>query len=101
VLRPARYIDETETVEFGKVHIFAGPQFVITVRHAEAPDLHRVREKLEARPDLLARGPFAIVHAILDRIVDDYGPVVAGVENEIDEIEDDVFDGSPTVSRRI
>jgi magnesium transporter len=101
VLRPARYVDETETVEFGEVHIFAGPRFVITIRHAEAPDLHRVREKLEARPDLLARGPFAIVHAILDRIVDDYGPVVAGVENDIDEIEDDVFDGSPDVSRRI
>jgi len=101
VLRPARYIDETETVEFGEVHIFAGPQFVITVRHAEAPDLHRVREQLEARPELLERGPFAIVHAILDRVVDDYGPVVAGVENDIDEIEDEVFGGSPTVSRRI
>jgi magnesium transporter len=65
------------------------------------PDLHRVREKLEARPDLLGRGPVAIVHAILDRVVDDYAPVIAGIENDIDEIEDDVFDGSPTVSRRI
>jgi magnesium transporter len=101
VLRPARYIDETETVEFGEVHVFAGPQFVITVRHAEAPDLHRVREQLEARPELLSRGPFAIVHAILDRVVDDYAPVVAGVENDIDEIEDEVFGGSPDVSRRI
>jgi magnesium transporter len=101
VLRPARYVDETETVEFGEVHVFAGPQFVITVRHAEAPDLHLVRERLEARPELLRRGPFAIVHAILDRVVDDYGPVVAGVENDIDEIEDEVFGGSPDVSRRI
>jgi magnesium transporter len=101
VLRPARYIDETETVEFGEVHIFAGPQFVITVRHAEAPNLHKVREALEARPDLLTRGPVAIVHAILDRVVDDYGPVVAGVENDIDEIENEVFGGNPDVSRRI
>jgi magnesium transporter len=101
VLRTARYIDESETVEFGEVHVFAGPQFVITVRHAEAPDLARVRRSLEARPDLLKRGPSAVVHAILDRVVDDYGPVVAGVENDIDEIEDDVFEGSPTVSRRI
>jgi magnesium transporter len=101
VLRPARYIDDTETVEFGEVHIFAGPQFVITIRHAEAPDLHQVREELEARPELLSRGPFAIVHAILDRVVDDYGPVVAGVENDIDEIEDEVFGGSADVSRRI
>ncbi len=101
VLRPARYIEETETVEFGEVHVFAGPHFVITVRHSEAPDLALVRHSLEERPDLLRRGPAAIVHAIIDRVVDDYGPVVAGLQNDIDEIENDVFDGSPTVSRRI
>jgi magnesium transporter len=101
VLRPARYIDETETVEFGEIHVFAGPQFVITVRHGAASELGRVRRALEARPELLRRGPMAIVHAIVDRVVDDYAPVVAGVENDIDEIESDVFGGSPDVSRRI
>lgn len=101
VLRPARYIDKTETVEFGEVHIFAGPHFVITVRHAEAPDLHLVRKKLEARQDLLLRGPFAIVHAILDRVVNDYEAVVSGIENDIDEIEDEVFGETQNVSRRI
>jgi magnesium transporter len=101
VLRPARYLDETETVEFGEVHVFAGPSFVITIRHSEAPDLADVRHGLEARPDLLSRGPVAVLHAIMDRVVDDYAPVVAEIENDVDEIEDDVFDGSPTVSRRI
>ena len=101
VLRPARYIDETETVEFGEVHVFAGPRFVITVRHSEAPDLADVRRRLEARPDLLRRGSVAILHAIMDRVVDDYGPVVAGVENDVDEIEDEVFDASADASRRI
>ena len=51
--------------------------------------------QLEARPELLSRGPFAIVHAILDRVVDDYAPVIAGIENDIDEIEDDVFEPAP------
>jgi magnesium transporter len=101
VLRPARYIDETESVEFGEVHVFAGPQFVITVRHSEAPDLSDVRRKLETRPDLLRRGSVTILHAIMDRVVDDYGPVVAGVENDVDEIEDDVFDPASDASRRI
>jgi magnesium transporter len=101
VLRPARYVDETETVEFGEVHVFAGPEYVITIRQSEAPDLAAVRRSLEARPDLLRRGTGVIVHAIVDRVVDDYGPVVLGLQNDIDEIETDVFDGSPTVSRRI
>jgi magnesium transporter len=101
VLRPARYIDENETVEFGEVHVFAGPEFVITVRHSETPSLASVRHDLEARPDLLQRGPVAVLHAIMDRVVDDYGPVIAGVENDVDEIEDDVFDGTAEASRRI
>jgi magnesium transporter len=101
VLRPARYVDETETVEFGEVHVFAGPQFVITVRHSEAPDLGDVRRKLEARPDLLRRGSVAILHAIMDRVVDDYAPVVSGLENDVDEIEDDVFNPDADASRRI
>ena len=102
VLRPARYDDETETVLFGEVEMFVGPHFVITVRHGEAPGLGAVRTRLEARPDLLSRGPPAIAYAILDQIVDGYEPVLAGLENDIDEIEDEVFGaGNPEVSRRI
>jgi magnesium transporter len=101
VLRPARYVDETETVVFGEVAIFVGPQFVITVRHGDAPELGSVRRRLESRPDLLRRGPMTIAYAIIDHVVDGYEPVVAGLENDIDEIENEVFGGSPTVSRRI
>ncbi len=101
VLRPARYVDETEDVEFGEVHVFTGDSFVVTVRHAETPDLGRVRRRLEATPELLALGPPAVLYAILDQVVDDYAPVVAGLENDIDEIEDEVFAGEPSVSRRI
>jgi magnesium transporter len=101
VLRPARYVDETETVLFGEVAIFAGPHFVITVRHGDAPELGPVRSRLERRPDLLRRGALTIVYAILDDVVDGYQPVVAGLQNDVDEIEDEVFGASPTVSRRI
>lgn len=101
VLRSARYVDETETVSFGEFEIFVGPGFVITVRHGDAPELGDVRRRLEGRPELPSRGPLAIVYAILDHVVDGYEPVVAGLENDIDEIEDEVFRGSRTVSRRI
>ncbi len=100
VLRPARYLDETETVEFGEVHVFAGPRFVVTLRHGESPDLQDVRHSLESRPALLARGPVAVVHAIMDRVVDDYAPVAAGIENDIDEIVDQVFGEGGDASKR-
>ncbi len=101
VLRPARYLDETEEVEFGEVHVFVGTNFVITVRHSEAPDLSAVRHRLESDRDLLRRGPEAVLYAIVDRVVDGYYPVVAGLANDIDEIEIEVFGGVPQVSRRI
>ena len=101
VLRPARYLDAEERVEFGELHVFTGPDFVVTVRHAESPDLARVRRRLEAAPELLRLGPEAVLYAILDQVVDEYAPVVAGLENDIDEIEDQVFGGDPAVSRRI
>jgi magnesium transporter len=101
VLRPARYLDETEEVEFGEVHVFVGTNFVITVRHSEAPDLGAVRHRLESDRDLLRRGPEAVLYAIVDRVVDGYYPVVSGLANDIDEIEIEVFGGVPQVSRRI
>ncbi|GAA3023511.1 magnesium and cobalt transport protein CorA [Streptosporangium longisporum] len=101
VLRPARYLDETEEVDFGELHVFVGPNFVITVRHSEAPDLSQVRRRMQHDPDLLAQGPQAVLYAILDAVVDGYAPVVAGLQNDIDEIEVQVFGNEPGVSRRI
>lgn len=101
VLHAARYLDDKEEVEFGELHLFVGPQFVITVRHAEAPDLSVVRRRMESDPDLLRLGPEAVLYAVLDSIVDGYAPVVAGLRNDIDEIETEVFGGDPKVSRRI
>ena len=101
VLRTARYIDESETVEFGEIHAFVGEDFVVTVRHGEASTLDRVRRRLESMPDLLRKGAFAVLYAIMDQVVDDYAPVVAGLENDIDEMETEVFGGNASVSRRI
>ena len=101
VLRAARYCDETERVEFGELHVFCGPTFVLTVRHSESPDLSAVRRRMESNPDLLRLGPEAVLYAILDAVVDGYAPVVAGLQNDIDEIETEVFSGAPGVSRRI
>jgi magnesium transporter len=101
VLRAARYIDETEEVEFGEIHLFVGRDFVLTVRHADVPDLAAVRRRLEDDPALLALGPESVLYAILDAVVDGYAPVIAGLQHDVDEIETEVFSGDPEVSRRI
>jgi magnesium transporter len=101
VLRAARYLDDVEEVEFGEIHVFVGSNFVITVRHSLAPDLGAVRRRMEGDPEFLSRGPEAVLYAILDRVVDGYAPVVAGLQKDIDEIEVEVYRGDPKVTRRI
>jgi len=101
VLRTARYVDEREEVEFGEISIFVGPGFVITVRQGTASDLHPARLRLEARPELLMEGPASVLWAIADQVVDDYAPVVEGLERDIEEVEQLVFSGSHAPTRRI
>jgi magnesium transporter len=101
VLRTAAYVDEREEVQFGEVSVFLSRRFVITVRQGVASELHGVRLRLEGRPDLLGHGSSAVLWAILDRIVDDYVPVVEGLEQDVDQVEDTVFGGSPAATERI
>ncbi|MFK4762876.1 magnesium and cobalt transport protein CorA [Microbacterium sp. ZW T5_45] len=101
VLRPARYLDDVEEVEFGEVHVIVGPDFVVTIRHAEAPDLARVRRRLEGDRPLLTHGPEAVLYAVIDEVVDEYGPVLAGLENDIDEIESQLFVEDSDATQRI
>jgi magnesium transporter len=101
VIRTAHYIDEQEDVEFGEVSIFLSRRFLITVRHGVASELATARRRLEARPELLKAGPAAALWAILDKIVDDYAPVIAGLENDVEQVESTVFRGTAAATERI
>ena len=96
VLKTARYVDPTEVIELGELLVFLGDDYIITVRHGEASSLTPVRESLEDDPEHLRRGPGAVLHAILDRVVDDYAPAIQGLETDIDEVEDELFSGQRT-----
>ena len=91
VLKTVRYVDPDEVIQTGEVNLFVNPAFVISVRHGEGGDLTGVRRELEARPDLLRHGAGAVLHAIVDRVVDGYAPVVEEVENDVEEVEQEVF----------
>jgi len=91
VLKTARYLEAEEEVEFGEIMLFLGDGFVLTVRHRPASALGGVRTQMESRPDLLRLGPGAVLHGIVDRVVDDYLPVVNGLDDDIKEVEREIF----------
>jgi magnesium transporter len=93
VLKTARYDDSEEVVQFGEILIFLGEDYILTVRHGEASALKPVREALESDPELLQHGPGAVLHAIVDRVVDDYAPALQGLGVDIEELENEVFSG--------
>jgi magnesium transporter len=102
VLKTAHYHEDQEVVHFGEIHLFAGPGYVITVRHGPGSELHSARQRLEARPDLVKLGASSAIWAVLDKVVDDYIPVVDAIEDDIEEVEKDVFDDDiPAPTARI
>jgi magnesium transporter len=95
VIKTARYF-EPDVLEFGEILMFVGDQYVVTVRHGEASPLHDVRMALEKREELLKCGTGAVMHAILDKVVDDYAPVLTNLDIDITELEAEAFgDGAP------
>lgn len=101
VLRTARYDDAREEVEFGEIHLFLGSGYAIAIRHGEASELAPARARLQLRPELLRAGPAAVAWAVVDKVVDDYMPVVDGIDNDIQEVEEQVFSGGGDVTERI
>src|SRR5215216_6786291 len=77
-LKAARYLDEPEKVDFSDARVLVGKDFVVTAHYEEIPALEEVRRRLEGEPELLHQGPQPILHEIMDRIVDDYEPVLEG-----------------------
>ena len=101
VIRTARVRRRTGGRRVRRGGHLLGRRFLITVRHGVASELSTARRRLEARPDLFKAGPAAGLWAILDKIVDDYAPVIAGLENDVEQIEATVFRGTAAATERI
>jgi magnesium transporter len=97
VLKTVNYVEHEsvakarEIVETGEIMIFVGGDFVVTVRHGEHGGLAGVRKRLDASPAILKLGPYAIMHAIADHVVDGYLDVTDLVETDIDAMEEEIF----------
>jgi len=107
VLKTARYVGHTEltatteVVETGDVMLFIGRNYIVSVRHGDACKLGGVRASLDEHQDLIEHGPWAVFHAITDRIVDVYLEVVEAIEDDIDEVEVGVFSRNSTDVQRV
>lgn len=85
-----------ETVEFGETHLFLGPRFLVTVRHGASHSLRKVRERCEAMPQQLSKGPGFALYSIMDFIVDNYMPVIDGLQSRFEVLESAIFAYHPS-----
>jgi magnesium transporter len=107
VLRSARYVphvqitEYVEVVETGQVMLLIGEDFAISVRHGEASTLKGVRRTLEAKPEQLKLGPWAVAYAVTDHVVDLYVDTAERLEDDLDKVEENVFsrEGSSRVQQ--
>ncbi|MFJ6087420.1 magnesium/cobalt transporter CorA [Streptomyces sp. NPDC092369] len=105
VLKPVVYEQESDRVSSGEVMVFLGDSFVVTVRHGEGSPLKAVRERLEHEPEMLHKGPTAVLYAIADNVVDHYLEVATELQTDLEELEAEVFSpdlgGSRNTASRI
>lgn len=98
VLKTIAYDVKTERIVVGDVALFIGDDFILTVRHGEALALRSIRADLENHPQRLMGGPTAVLHEVVDRLVDQYIGVCARIAKDVEEIEDLVFDDEKPAS---
>ncbi|MFJ6987019.1 MULTISPECIES: magnesium/cobalt transporter CorA [unclassified Streptomyces] len=105
VLKPVVYEPDSDTVSSGEVMVFLGDGFVVTVRHGGGSPLAAVRRRLEAEPQMLAKGPTTVLYAIADATVDHYLDVATELQTDLEELEAEVFSpdggGSRNTASRI
>jgi len=102
VLRTARYVDREEKISLGELTILMTDRAVISIRYGHASPLSRLRTELESEPEVLVNGPAAVLVAIVEQVVADYNPALNGFEQDVIEVERDVFsDSGPQPVRRL
>ncbi|MFJ9350169.1 magnesium/cobalt transporter CorA [Streptomyces sp. NPDC101237] len=99
VLKPVTYEPKSDTVTSGELMIFIGDSFVVTVRHGTPSPLGDIRRHLEEQHELLRHGPTGVLYSISDAVVDNYLEVSTELQNDLEELEAEVFSPSGGGSR--
>ena len=76
--------------------VFAGSNYVLTVRSHAERGFQDVRARCEREPELLRIGSGFVLYALIDAVVDRYFPLLDLLEEELERVEERLFaDGSP------
>lgn len=96
IFKTVFYDDRASAIDTGEVAVFTSPRFVVTVRHGIGAQLASTRHTLESDPGFLALGPYSVLHAVVDKVVDDYLAIADELEADIAALEDHVFSDDAT-----
>ena len=91
VLKTVFYDEVKSLVSTGEIFCFIGEYFIVVVRHGDGAPLQNTRHALESNPEHLAKGPYAVLHAVIDHVIDCYIDIAAELEADVVQVENDVF----------
>ena len=91
--------EEPGNLLVGEMHVFIGRNYVLSIRHRTRKGFTEVRARTEREPDLLRFGSAYVLYALMDAVVDRYFPIVDNFSNELETIEESLFDGGSTYRR--
>ncbi len=94
VLKTVFYNESRSEITTGELMCFVNPHYIVIVRHGEGSPLASVRHEIEAKPEFLNQGPFAVLHAVVDRVIDGYTAIATELENDVIALETKVFGGN-------
>jgi magnesium transporter len=87
-------LEDGEIVD-SEIHVFVGPGFLVTLRYPPAFDMGPVLRHWEKQEALATEGGGALLHALLDEVVDGYFELIERMEDESEEVEEAVFSDEP------
>jgi magnesium transporter len=90
-----------EELRIGEVDVFLGKNYVLSVRNRSEQGFVNVRQRSEREPHLLKHGPAFVLYALMDTVVDRYFPVLEAVEDELEQVEERIFDQSTAARANI
>jgi magnesium transporter len=93
VIKTVFFDQSAQEITTGELMCFIDSNFIVTVRHGEGHPLTTIRNDLEHKPELLKLGPYSVVHAVADRIIDGYTSIATMLEHEVVAVENKVFTG--------